>query len=134
MAQSIQRPVHNEDDGPLLRRWREAITAKINTLRYSAPTMLTIASGVITITQDSHRIETEGGAASDNLDTINGGTDGKVILLRAYDTTHTVVVKNGTGNIRCGTDMSLDSQEDTITLVYAGNISVWLELSRANNA
>lgn len=130
----IQRPAHNDEDAPLLKRWREAITAKINNLRYNSPTVLTIVSGVITVTQDSHRIETQGAAATDDLDTINGGTEGKILLLRAYDTTHTVVVKNGTGNIRCGTDMSLDSQEDTITLVYVSNISVWVETSRANNA
>lgn len=27
MAQSIQRPSHNEDDAPLLKRWRESITS-----------------------------------------------------------------------------------------------------------
>jgi hypothetical protein len=130
----IQRPAHNEEDVSTLRRWREAITTQINRLIFSAPVKLTIASGVITVTQASHTVETEGGGATDDLDTINGGADGKMLILRAFDTTHTVVVKNGTGNIRCGSDMSLDSREDTMTLMYIGDLMVWVEIARANNA
>lgn len=130
----IQRPAHNDSDVSTLRRWREAITTQINRLIFSDPVKLTIASGVIKVTQASHTIETEGGAISDNLDTINGGADGKILILRAFDTTHTVVVKNGTGNIRCGSDMSLDSKEDTHTLMYIGDLGVWVEIARANNA
>ena len=95
---------------------------------------LSIASGSITITNCSHTIDTESGAATDDLDTISGGIDGNVLLLRAQNSARTVVVKHGTGNIQLdgGVDFSLDDVQDTIMLFY--NSTNWLELSRSNNA
>ena len=96
-----------------------------------SPTELTIASGAITATQSNHTVDTESDAASDDLDTINGGTEGDILVLRAISGARTVVVKTGTGNIRCGLDVSLDSALDTVTLVYASGL--WAKLAVANN-
>lgn len=93
---------------------------------------LTIAAGVITVTGSFHKIDTAGDAASDDLDTINGGTDGQILILRAEDTTRTVVVKDGTGNMNLNGDFSLDNFRDTITLILDG--ATWIELSRSNNS
>lgn len=103
-------------------------------LNYGTPTELTIAAGVITATKSLHTVDTEADAASDDLDTINGGIGGDILIISADNTARTVVVKNGTGNIRCGTDMSLDSAEDTMTLMYNPALMVWVEISRSNNA
>jgi len=80
-------------------------------------------------------VDTEAAAASDDLVTINGGTAGQRITLVAANTARTVVVKS-TGNIdlsTAGGDFDLDSNVDTITLVYSAAASMWLETSRSAN-
>lgn len=100
-------------------------------LNLAATTELTVATGAITITKSYHRIDTEADAASDDLDTISGGTAGDILVLRAENTARTVVVKDGTGNIQSEGDMSLDNSQDTITLIFDG--TNWLETARSNN-
>jgi hypothetical protein len=103
----------------------------LENIAIGVPVSLTIASGIVTKTDVYHLIDTEGGAASDDLDTINNGVVGDILIISAKDDTHTVVVKDGTGNLDLMGDFSLDNAKDTITLIYTG--SVWLELCRANN-
>lgn len=95
---------------------------------------LTIASGVITVTSSFHPVDTESNAATDDLVTINGGTDGMRVVLTAADNNRTIVVKDSTGNIQCAGDHSLDTVADTIELMYHAGISQWIELCRSNNA
>lgn len=94
-------------------------------------TELTIASGVVTATQSYHVIDTEADAGSDELNTINGGSAGQIIIIRAEDSFRTVVCKDGTGNLQLEGDMSLDHTSDTLMLIYSG--MYWYELSRSNN-
>jgi hypothetical protein len=54
-----------------------------------------------------------------------------VIILQAAHTDRTVVVKDGTGNLKLAGDFSLDNTEDTIQLIYNG--SNWCEITRSNN-
>jgi hypothetical protein len=96
-------------------------------------TELTIASGAVTATRGYHNIDTEADAASDDLDTIAGGADGARLVLRANNAGRTVVVKDGTGNIQCAGDMSLDNTQDTIELIYDGTLTAWLEVGRSDN-
>jgi hypothetical protein len=93
----------------------------------------TIASGVITITSPYHRVDTEGDAASDDLTTINGGTMGQFLTLRAENGARDVVVKDGTGNLQLEGDMTLNNVQDTITMIYDSNLTAWLEVARSNN-
>jgi len=83
---------------------------------------VTIVSGVIIITQTCHTVDTEGDAANDDLDTINGGTEGNVIILRAENDARTVVIRHNTGNIwlQGKADISLDDIRDAIILAYDG--------------
>ncbi len=93
---------------------------------------LTIATGAVTATQSWHFVDTESAASTDDLDTINGGSVGGVLVLQAANSARTVVVKNGTGNIQlAGSDFSLDNGFDTITLIWTG--SSWCEISRSDN-
>lgn len=103
----------------------------VGRLAYSSDTELTIASGAITVTRNFHTVDTEADAASDDLDTINGGADGMPLTLAANDAARTVVMKDGTGNLRLAGDFSMDNNQDTITLIYNG--SAWLETSRSDN-
>ena len=89
---------------------------------------LTIATGVITVTGNYHTVDTEGDAATDDLDTINTGADGKRITLRIEDDARDVVIKNATGNILTpdGNDITLDTTDELIGLIYDDASSNWL--------
>jgi len=91
-----------------------------------ATTELTIAAGVITVTQTYHRVDTAGDAASDDLDTIAGVSEGQIAILRAEHTDRTVVLKNGVGNLILGTDISLDNTSKHVALICdaAGNMQL----------
>lgn len=98
------------------------------TLNFANSTVLTISSGAITVTQNWHRVATEGGGASDDLVTINGlALDGTVLFLRP-STANDVVLKNGSGNINCvgGADITLDTTSALAVLIYDANLSAWI--------
>ena len=92
---------------------------------------LTISSGAVTVTGNYHTVDTEADDATDNLNNINGGSAGMMLLLTAEDSARDVVVKDGTGNIQTAGDFTLDNAQDTILLFYTG--SVWKEVSRSDN-
>lgn len=87
---------------------------------------LTIASGEITATGVFHTVDTEGDAASDNLDTISGGTDGQILVLRTENSARNVILTTS-GNIQVGCLMETTS--DIVVLQYDGTLSKWLVLS-----
>ena len=89
---------------------------------------ITISSGVVTATGANHTIDTEGAAASDDLDTISGGADGAVLFVQADDGTHTVVLKHDTGNIYnpTGKDITLDDEYKIVKLLYQSALSKWI--------
>ena len=95
---------------------------QLATLWLSAPTALTIASGVVTVTQTQHLIDTEGAAASDDLDTVTGGEAYPVLILRPASGSRTVVLKHGTGNLACelAQNVSLADVTDVAILVWNG--------------
>lgn len=95
---------------------------------------LTIASGAITVTGVYHLVDTEASAASDDLDTINGGTAGQYLELRTANSSRDVVVTNS-GNITTptGTSITLTSTAMTISLKYDGALSKWLVLASNTN-
>src|SRR4030042_188506 len=70
-------------------------------LEFDGAGALTISSGAVTVTQNFHKIDTEGASASDDLDTINGNTDGFFVVLRNTADARNVVIKHDTGNIYC---------------------------------
>ena len=92
---------------------------------------LTISSGVITITGSFHTVDTEGDSSSDDLTTINGGREGQLLIIKAAHTARTVVLKNASANIVCGSDFSLDSIYDMAVLMFIS--SKWLSISLQNN-
>jgi len=87
-----------------------------------SPTELTISSGSVTTTQMYHSIDTESDAATDDLDTIAGGSAGDVLYIYAVNDARTVVVKNGTGNIftYSGDDIDLDEDHKRLCLLSDG--------------
>jgi hypothetical protein len=99
----------------------------------------TVSSGVISISDNlvKHiQVDTEGGAATDDLDTITPGQDLQTIILGTANNSRDVTIKHSTGNIRLagGADFTLNTTSDTITLVYRGALAVWCEISRSDNS
>ena len=93
---------------------------------------LTIAAGVITATSSYHTVDTEGDAATDDLDTINGGVDaGQLLVISPQSGARDVVAKDGVGNLRLSADFTMSGVNDTLTLIYTG--VTWNELSRSSN-
>ena len=107
-----------------------------------------IVSGNITVTSDFHVVYTEASAASDDVDTINvmaySGLypsaqtgflprPGRKVTFVTISNARAVVFKNGTGNIRCGADRTLNNIYDTITFVQ-NKTGQWLMTSFADNA
>jgi len=93
---------------------------------------LTIAAGVITKTKAYHFVDTEADAATDDLDTISGGSDGDIIFLEAEHTDRTVILKDGTGNLQLGGDIYLDNTGLVVALIYNGTLAMWLPIAFAN--
>lgn len=109
--------------------YRDNVTS--TALGFTGARMVPIASGAVTIFADWHYIDTEASAATDDLDTINGGYEGRTLTLVAANGARDVVLKDGTGNLRLAGDFTLNNAEDSITLHYRG--SAWHELSRSDN-
>ena len=100
-----------------------------------AGTELTIATGAITKGTGKiawHRVDTQGDAASDDLDTISGGQAGDILFLSTMDNTRDVVLKDATDNLRLSGDLTLDSASDMVCLLYKN--SLWYEVSFSNIA
>jgi len=98
------------------------LAIQMATLFLSAPTTLTISGGVVTATQTQHLIDTEGSAASDDLDTVTGGATIPILILRPASGARTVVLKHGTGNLTCelAQNVSLADATDVAVLVWNG--------------
>lgn len=94
---------------------------------------ITISGGSITPTQGFHEVDTESGAASDDLDTIvvTGIPDGSLLVLQAESSSRDVVLKDGTGNLRLGGDFTMNHAEDVILLLKVG--TVWYEVASNSN-
>lgn len=93
-------------------------------LIFDAATELTIASGAITATQGAHTVDTQSDAASDDLDTMAGGTAEEVVWLRPVNTARSVVVKHAIGAncFACpgGRDITLAETTDMVAVYYNG--------------
>lgn len=64
-----------------------------------APSALTIAVGAVTVAASDVKIDTEGAAASDDLDTVNGLVANQLYVIRPTSGTRTVVLRHAIGNI-----------------------------------
>lgn len=85
---------------------------------------LTIDAGVITKICSNHIINGEGGGA-DNLDTINGGIDGEILILKRGDAI--ITVRHGIDNITLpgAVDVVLATNNDMLTLQWCEDDGEW---------
>ena len=112
--------------------WNTYVRDNLNflkaTIQLDAAVELTIAAGVITKTKAYHFIDTAALAATDDLDTINGASDGDILFLEAEHTDRTVILKDGTGNLQLGGDIYLTATGQAVALIYNGTLTKWLVL------
>lgn len=91
----------------------------------------TINAGVITVTGGRCVVDTQGGAATDDLDTINGGTDGDLLVIYTANSGRDVTAKDGTGNLALAGDFVMTNIRDRLVLLK--DSGTWVELSRSDN-
>lgn len=89
---------------------------------------LTMAHGGDMLVQ----IDTEAAAATDNLITISGGSNGQVVTLTQASSARDITVVDNTGNLRLAGNFTMDNVQDTLTLIKYG--SNWVEVSRSDIA
>ncbi len=93
---------------------------------------IVIATGAVTIRLPFHTIDTQSNAASDDLDTINGGAFiGQRVVVQANNNSRTVVLKDGTGNLNLGADFSMDNADDVCEFIWNG--TAWNMISSSSN-
>lgn len=88
-------------------------------------------SGAITAIADWHYVDTNGGASSGNLVTINGAYDGRRLTLFCASSARIVTLVPDTGNLKLNGNFALSSGAYCITLMARGG--VWYEQSRSAN-
>jgi len=98
----------------------------------AAEESLTIASGAVTPTVALVKVDTEGAAATDDLDSIvqTNLPAGSHLLVSSSDVSRVVVLKHATGNLslRDGKDVKLEATTDQVWFKRVG--STWIEVHR----
>ena len=97
------------------------------------PAEYTIATGAIVPVGSFFVVDTESDGATDDLATITATNykPGDIIFVQAENTARTVVLKDGTGNLRLAADFSLDNTEDVAQLMLVG--TNWVQVAVNNN-
>lgn len=93
----------------------------------------TISSDAITYNGMYTKVDTEGSSPSDDLATINGGSNGDIIIISTQNAARDVVIKHNTGNIFLTStqkDLILTNTFDKIVLKYDSLGARWLEIAR----
>jgi hypothetical protein len=104
--------------------------ALFSSLSLGTPTELTIASGAVTATSSRHYIDTEGDAAGDDLETINGGSESKILVISPANASRVVVLKHGVDNILCvgDADITLSGVHSFAICIYDDSAGAWFAL------
>ena len=109
--------------------------AEAKILNLTDETALTLSAntnGVITVTQSWHLVDTYDTQATGDLETINGGSIGDILVIRPNHSDRTIVAKDGADNLLLAGEFTMDNSQDNLTLLRLTDY--WIELSRSNNA
>jgi len=106
----------------------------LTTIGFGPPTEKVISGDAITVTGSNyfrfHTVDTEDDAATDDLDTINGGRAGELLLIKPIHADRSIVIKNG-ASILSGTDFTMNNIADAM-LLYGISSGVWYPLTKYN--
>lgn len=116
-------------------KFKEVETERLFFTSTSTTPEITISGGEITVSQSYARVDTEGEATTDDLDTINGGKIGQLLIIRPRNSARTVVVKDATGNLDINGDFTMNHGRDCLVLlcVDEGANFDFVELARSDN-
>ena len=117
--------VNNSPDKSEMR-----LTPESTKFFYGIPTELTIAAGVIAVTQNYHLVDTEADAGADDLDTINGGVGGMKLTLQTVDAARDVTVTEAGNIMLTGANCVLTIPQCKLYLLYDATNAVWVERGR----
>lgn len=107
-------------------------SAKIHSLNPTStqPTVVTLASNAITITESLHKIDTEAGAAADDLDTITwaSGTPkaGQFLRLTPNADTHDVTITTAGNIVGPGLPVTFTNRNGFANLRYNSTMAKWV--------
>jgi hypothetical protein len=107
-----------------------------NYLNYPMPEYI-ISVGVISPSHSYKQyisVDSEALAVTDDLDTITADNyrRGDSLVIRAADNTRSIVIKNATGNIFCGADITLADKKDMVILIHT--VYGWSLISSSINS
>ena len=99
---------------------RDNLTFLKTNIALGAAEAVTVDGGVIIRNQTYHKVLGEGDAA-DNVDSITGGVEGDIIIIRPAG--YAITLKDGTGNLMLGADLVLATDANHAMLICndAGN-------------
>ena len=88
---------------------------------WGAAKSVTVVGGVIAV-KKSCWYKIDGPAASNNVDTINGLSEGDEVMLSMADVAHAIVLRHGTGNLNLtgGVNITLNALTDRVRLMHDG--------------
>lgn len=91
---------------------------------------LTISSGAITITGSQHTVRSEVTSSADNLDTINRGVTGQIVVLSAGASDEPITLRHNIGNIitPTGANITLSNTNQRARLQYDGTNYIFLDI------
>jgi hypothetical protein len=94
-----------------------------------------IVSGSITPLYTVVTAAAESGTADDLTTIVNANVYENRLLVLRPASGHTITVKNGTGNIHCGADITLNNQYDCLLLLDMGSLGAtsWVALAPVAN-
>jgi len=94
----------------------------------------TISAGEITPTSEASGVDTEGGGATDDLDTVNMPSSAEAVtwMCKSISSARDVTLKDGAGNLFMAGDFTLTGQQDTMFFALLTGTAL-REISRSNN-
>lgn len=126
LSKDALREVFRSGEVPTGDQFRQLIASLADDL---PPKTEEVVSGAITVSRRQIRVDTEDQSAADDLETINGMSDGEIVILSAANPARPVTVKS-TGNIDIASDLALDAWRKNIVLWYNASQGKLNELSR----
>lgn len=109
-------------------------TVLIDKINFGPPTPVTINSGIIALPSDSNFlvVDTEGAAASDDLDDISGEVTGQIVIMVAANAGRTVNIPDGGGANRFLLPGAFALGVNSPIMVF-GFGSFWYQMMRSTN-
>lgn len=99
-------------------------------------TTLTIDTGAITVTSNFHKLDAATGNDYDDLDTINGGAAGQILLLQVIaGHGHVITVRHGVGNIYLNDEANVSLSGDKALLLFCDSTGTkWSDVGGGGGA